>query len=577
MNAAVSESGPPAQTLVTGRLEKGRSSKLFLLFMVAVAPYLGVTLINQLRIEWSLNEQYHYGWAVPFLALFCAWRTWTSAKCEGRDAKSEIATKRPESFEPAQMETRPASRSLSVYVAGMGLLFLLLPIRLVQEANSDWRLLSWAMALTVVGIACALTYVAAGPQTLRRYAFALLFILVAVPWPTAVEQFLILHLSAVNTGICVEVLSWFGIPAIQRGNLIELSTGIVEIDAACSGIRSLQAVVMAGLFFGELYRLTGRGRVKVLGIGVFLALLCNVVRTVLLTGIAATRGLATMQSWHDPAGVGILLVCLSGLWAAAELSARKRELRRGARQGGTRWGDAPAEPLGAKDSSAVGSLPSSFAIRPSHLALALCWFGVVELGTAAWYYAKEKDRPTPVVWTFSAPRQETGFTELEISPEARRMLRFEHGEHARWRAGSGATMESFFFDWRPTRAAATLARDHTPEVCLPSAGRQIAANTNATLKVRGLELPFRQFTVPTKNGASYLFYCLWEDRAAVQSNETEFTTMSGRLRSVWQGRRNLGQRVLHVGISGVQSAEQAREELIRTLNHSLTQSKEPQR
>jgi hypothetical protein len=30
---------------------------------VVAGCYLGLTLVNQLRIEWSLNEQYHYGWA----------------------------------------------------------------------------------------------------------------------------------------------------------------------------------------------------------------------------------------------------------------------------------------------------------------------------------------------------------------------------------------------------------------------------------------------------------------------------------------------------------------------------------
>jgi hypothetical protein len=52
-------------------------------------------------------------------------------------------------------------------------------------------------------------------------------------------------------------------------------------------------------------------------------------------------------------------------------------------------------------------------------------------------------------------------------------------------------------------------------------------------------------------------------------SDTEFTTASGRLRSVWLGRRNLGQRVLHVAINGVNSAEEARAELKRVLQDGV--------
>ena len=39
--------------------------------------------------------------------------------------------------------------------------------------------------------------------------------------------------------------------AIQRGNLIELSTGVLGVDEACSGIRSFQSTLMAALFLDE--------------------------------------------------------------------------------------------------------------------------------------------------------------------------------------------------------------------------------------------------------------------------------------------------------------------------------------
>ena len=40
--------------------------------------FLWFILINQVRVEWTVNPQYSYGWAVPFLCLYLAWRNVTS-------------------------------------------------------------------------------------------------------------------------------------------------------------------------------------------------------------------------------------------------------------------------------------------------------------------------------------------------------------------------------------------------------------------------------------------------------------------------------------------------------------------
>src|ERR1041384_3943053 len=47
--------------------------------------YLWWMLINQLRVPWSTNPQYAYGWAVPFLCVYLVWqRIW------GGDRRLEV-------------------------------------------------------------------------------------------------------------------------------------------------------------------------------------------------------------------------------------------------------------------------------------------------------------------------------------------------------------------------------------------------------------------------------------------------------------------------------------------------------
>src|SRR5205823_2703551 len=140
------------------------------------------------------------------------------------------------------------------------------------------------------------------------------FFLVAVPWPTFVEHPTVELLTRGNVGAVVELLNAFGIPAIPQGNVIEISNGLVGIDEACSGIRSVQASLMISLFLGELYRLGLLRRLALCFGGLAAAFVFNVVRTLLLTWVAAKQGLPVMAQWHDPAGVGVLVACFLSVW-----------------------------------------------------------------------------------------------------------------------------------------------------------------------------------------------------------------------------------------------------------------------
>src|SRR2546421_7711504 len=115
-------------------------------------------LINQLKAEWWLNPQYNYGLIVPLVVLYLIWRRWPN-----RSAPA-----------PAAKPTLP----VLVIVFGAALFF---PIRFLADANPDWRLLSWFLALVVVSISLSFVYLIGGRPWLRHFAFPFLFFLVAVP------------------------------------------------------------------------------------------------------------------------------------------------------------------------------------------------------------------------------------------------------------------------------------------------------------------------------------------------------------------------------------------------------------
>ena len=183
--------------------------------------WLWYSLIDCLRIEWTLNPQYGYGWAVPFLCAYLVWQK--TQKAVIQNPKTDIPSQKPKA------EVTPSAFGFWLL---LGCALLYAPTRLIQMANPDWRLVSWALALEVSGL--TLLMLRLGVSTLPGFhvsalAFPIGYFLVAVPWPTMVEVPLVQALTRANAGVTVAVVSLLGVPAMQHGNVIEIANGLVGI------------------------------------------------------------------------------------------------------------------------------------------------------------------------------------------------------------------------------------------------------------------------------------------------------------------------------------------------------------
>ena len=198
-------------------------------------------------------------------------------------------------------------------------LLLLLPLRLFEIANPEWRLLAWIHALAVVTLTLLLLWWAGGKAWLRHFAFPVAFIFIAVPWPTALETPVIQGLMRIVAHVAAETAMLLGTPAQVEGNLIRVSNGLVGVNEACSGIRSLQTSLMIGLLFGEVKRLSVLRRLALVVCAVVIALLANFVRAVFLVMVAATENLSEVSRWHDIAGYSIIAFVFVATLALAYL------------------------------------------------------------------------------------------------------------------------------------------------------------------------------------------------------------------------------------------------------------------
>jgi exosortase len=481
-------------------------------------------LINQLKGEWWLNAQYNYGLIVPVLLIYLLWKRWQNR--------------------PAPTAAR--GRGLSILVIACGAAFFL-AIRLVAEANPDWRLLSWLLAGVVTTISLAVVYLIGGASWLRHFAFPFLFFLVAVPWPVRIEQLVIQDLMRIVTAINVIFLQLAGVPALQHGNVIEVGSGFIGIEEACSGVRSLQATLMISLFLGELYSFGAARRFMLVIIGAALAFVCNVVRTAILVWVGSHRGLAGIESWHDPAGLTILIACLFGLWLVSLWM-----MRRGS---------------GSVSSTAIENGPGRVEFSWGPFAVLAVWLLLAEGAVQVWYRSHQTTASTR--WAVLWPDSENSYKSVPIAPEAESLLQYNEGGGASWEGSDGHQWLMFFFRWFPGRTAARFIKVHRPDICLPASGRTLERDNGLRMiQVNGVNLPIRSYRFDEAGAPLHVFYCYWDARSSYENAATavaEDWSFRGRLRTALQGRREIGAQILEIVVWGYDDDKEANDALAREL------------
>jgi len=93
-----------------------------------------------------------------------------------------------------------------------------------------------------------------GWNVFRPLVFPLFFLLFMVPVPVSVIGLVTLPLQSFATRLSSEVIQYCSIPVLREGNMLYFVNSQLEVAEACSGIRSLVAMVMLGTLFGYLSR-----------------------------------------------------------------------------------------------------------------------------------------------------------------------------------------------------------------------------------------------------------------------------------------------------------------------------------
>ena len=471
--------------------------------------------------EWNLNPQYSYGILVPLLSVLLLARRWPD---------------RPRTEAPGH----PGKIAAIALLASAALVLAVL--QPVVISNADWRIVPAIAAASGAAFTLAVIFLAGGAPWLKHFAFPVLFFLVAVPWPRPQENAIMSWLMSHNTALCVEALHWLGYAAEQRGNLIAIPGALLGVEEACSGIRSLQSMIMVSLAIGEFFRLTWPRRIALLFLGVGAALAGNAVRSLTLSVAACRSGSDAVDTIHDGTGLAVL----AGASAVVVLAGR----------------------LMAPTKTRLITQPAGFSLpwpiphaRTAAIALLSLW-GISLVGSEAWFRWHEAgESSAPAIWTLAAPSSADNSREVSIAERTLDILLYpDVAKSEQWRDDKGWQWQSFYFHWPPGPSSVQSAFIvHDPRVCLGAAGFELERPLPPwTAQANGFRIPFQRYLFRDRGRPVHVFHAVVEDNGTPSAADATFSFDAGvRLRNLLAGRRNQGLRVLELAVRGPTDPQEA--------------------
>jgi exosortase len=200
------------------------------------------------------NSDNSYGMLVPFISLYFIWQK-----------KEELKL----------AEFSNSSAGLLILIASV-LMYL------VSYAGGVFFVQRLMIVLSLIGLVLYIF----GTEIFRIVRFPLLFLFFMVPIPESLVNMVSFPLQTYATIISSKIIQVFGIPVYREGHMLYFTQTQLEVAEACSGIRSVSALLMLSVIFMHL---CGNGRIRkgvIIISSVIIAFIANIIR-VSGTGILA--------------------------------------------------------------------------------------------------------------------------------------------------------------------------------------------------------------------------------------------------------------------------------------------------
>lgn len=265
-----------------------------LLLVAAGIALLYFPLAGYLVDKWENQPEFSHGYLIPAISIYLVWRR-----------RDEIA----------RAPRKPSAWGL--WIAGASLTVLL-----VANLGAIKTVACYSLITLLMGVVLAIW----GAAVLRLVLFPIVFLVFAVPVFTFVMTPVTFAMKLIAAKLSVGAISAAGIPVYRDGAILILPNGALEVADACSGIRSLFALLALGAVYAYLFVGPAWARVSIFLVGIPIAIVANFVRVTFLTIVAYKFGIDASAPgpslivngrphWgtviHDASGFAVFLIAFS--------------------------------------------------------------------------------------------------------------------------------------------------------------------------------------------------------------------------------------------------------------------------
>lgn len=282
---------PPISTTATDATVRSEDRVALYGICGLIVLLLGVyfPVLRNMVSHWSAVEDYQHGFIIVPLALFFAWEK----RWDLQDARIDGSW-------------------WGLLPLGIGLVSLS-----IGRLGTELMTLRSGFVFTLIGLVLLIL----GKDIAKILAFPMGFLFLMIPLPQSLVNTIAFPLQLFAAKVAVLSLQELGIPALVEGNIIHLAHSELFVAEACSGLRSLMALITLGVVFAYFFK---RGRLVAQVVLVLstipIAVVVNAAR-VALTGILTHYyGLQAAQGViHEFQGIITFTVAFALLMAEARL------------------------------------------------------------------------------------------------------------------------------------------------------------------------------------------------------------------------------------------------------------------
>lgn len=259
--------------------------------LVAATLVIYFPILRSMVRHWGIVADYSHGFLIAPLAVYFAW------------------------------EQRKKLRRAPVAPSWLGLLPLAIGTMALVVGRFGVELMTMrsSFVLTLIGV----VLLTLGRSVFKILSFPLCFLFLMVPLPQSLVNTIAFPLQLTAADAATEFLQWIGIPALREGNILHLPRTQLFVEEACSGLRSLMALITLGVVFAYFFRKNWLERSIIVASAIPIAIAVNAFRVALTGVLTHYIGVEAAGGWiHQTEGFFTFGIAMLLLMAEAALLQR---------------------------------------------------------------------------------------------------------------------------------------------------------------------------------------------------------------------------------------------------------------